>query len=64
MAKLGQLYLQGGVLNGKALLPSTYVASATRKQNHGGPALGWSYGYLWWVAPTETPSVFMAGADD
>lgn len=64
MAKLGQLYLQGGVWNGKALLPATYVESATRKQNNGGPPLGWSYGYLWWVGPTETPSVFMAGADD
>jgi len=64
MAKIGQLYLQDGVWNGKALMSSKYVDAATRKQNNGGAPLGWSYGYLWWVAPTDAPSAFMAGADD
>ena len=63
MAKLGQLFLQGGVWNGKALLPSAYVEAATRKQNSGGPPLGWSYGYLWWASP-ENPTVFEAAGDD
>lgn len=64
MAKIGQLHLQDGVWNGKPLMPSKYVNAATRKQNNGGAPLGWKYGYLWWVAPFDAPSAFMAGADD
>jgi len=65
MAKLGQLYLQGGVWSGKALMSSAYAEAATRQQSSGGAPLNLGYGYLWWVASTGSPSPeFIAGADD
>jgi len=65
MAKLGQLYLQHGSWNGKALVPAPYVEAATRKQSSGGPPMHWAYGYSWWVAPSSRlPAPYMAGAAD
>lgn len=61
MARLGQLFLQQGAWNGKALVPESYVLAATRPQNAGGPPVSMPYGYLWWVLPTEAPRrTFMA----
>ena len=42
MAKLGQLFLDGGVWNGTRILPESWVEAAT------GGALDGDYGYLWW----------------
>jgi CubicO group peptidase (beta-lactamase class C family) len=52
IAKFGQLYLQHGKWNGKQLVPSTWVESATSKQisNGNSPKSDWNqgYGYQFW----------------
>ncbi|WP_162585882.1 serine hydrolase domain-containing protein [Variovorax sp. RA8] len=53
MAKLGQLFLQNGVWEGRQLLPSSFAADATAAQNAGGAPVGLSYGYGWWVVPSK-----------
>ncbi|MDN8615988.1 serine hydrolase domain-containing protein [Variovorax ginsengisoli] len=61
MARLGQLFLQKGAWNGRALVPESYVMAATQPQTAGGPPASMPYGYLWWVLPTEAPRrTFMA----
>jgi len=52
IAKLGQLYLQGGKWNGKQLIPASWVAEATARQTSNGsaPTSDWDqgYGYQFW----------------
>jgi CubicO group peptidase (beta-lactamase class C family) len=52
MAAFGQLYLQGGVWEGKQLVPAEWVAAATVKQVENGPSdwPDWNqgYGYQFW----------------
>jgi CubicO group peptidase (beta-lactamase class C family) len=51
MAAFGQLYLQGGVWEGKQLVPAEWVAAATAKQvPNGTDSSDWSqgYGYQFW----------------
>jgi CubicO group peptidase (beta-lactamase class C family) len=52
IARLGKLYLQKGVWNGKRLLPETWVKAATSKQvsNAPNPNPDWEqgYGYQFW----------------
>lgn len=46
MAKIGQLYLDKGLWNGKKILPKWWVDESTIKHSR------WeklSYGYLWWI---------------
>ncbi|WP_406212956.1 serine hydrolase domain-containing protein [Streptomyces canus] len=57
VARLGLLYLRGGVWEGERLLPESWVAEATRAQiSHGEPPEGgWSdwqqgYGFQFWMA--------------
>ncbi|MET7729789.1 serine hydrolase domain-containing protein [Streptomyces sp. NPDC005402] len=57
IARLGQLYLRGGVWEGERLLPESWVAEATRIQiAHEAPLVGgWAdwqqgYGYQFWMA--------------
>ncbi len=47
IARFGQLYLQRGSWNGKALLPAEWVAMATAKQTSNGsnPKSDWNQGY-------------------
>ncbi|KQO26878.1 serine hydrolase [Acidovorax sp. Leaf76] len=61
MAKLGQLYLQRGQWDGKPLVPEAFADASVQVQNTGGPPVGLSYGYLWWVVPGKAPRpTFMA----
>ena len=61
MAKLGQLYLQRGQWNGQPLVPEAFADASVKVQNAGGPPVGLSYGYLWWVVPSAEPRpTFMA----
>ena len=50
LAKLGQLYLDGGIWNGQRLVSERWVRESTAEQSR------WAerdlpYGYLWWVLP-------------
>jgi CubicO group peptidase (beta-lactamase class C family) len=62
MAKFGYLYLNGGVWDGKAILPEWYVRESTRKHSEGGNPEPAEYGYLWWVIPERWhPGYYAAG---
>jgi CubicO group peptidase (beta-lactamase class C family) len=54
VARLGQLYLQGGVWEGKQVLPSAWVAEATRSHvsNAGESSPDWQrgYGFQFWMS--------------
>jgi CubicO group peptidase (beta-lactamase class C family) len=48
MARFGQFMLGGGMVDGKAILPASWIAAATTKQaDIGAPGRG--YGYQWWT---------------
>ena len=48
MAKLGQLYLQGGVWEGERVMSAEWVESSTTGQVQAWPVAPY-YGYQWWV---------------
>ncbi|MDO9358635.1 MAG: serine hydrolase [Polaromonas sp.] len=61
MAKLGQLFLQGGMWGGRQIVPQAFVTAATQPQNAGGPPVSLPYGYMWWVVPSKASRhTFMA----
>lgn len=49
MARIGQLYLQGGQWNGKQVIPASWVKDSLSFQIEDA---GWTYGYgyQWWIA--------------
>ncbi len=46
MAKIGQLYLEGGTWKGKQLIPAEWIDESTKEHSRWGKL---SYGYLWWI---------------
>jgi CubicO group peptidase (beta-lactamase class C family) len=48
LAKFGYLYLQQGIWEGQAVLPSAWVATSTTAQIETG-YMDYDYGYQWWV---------------
>jgi len=48
MAKIGQLYLNGGTWNGKQIISAEWLAESTKVHSHW-DELKLSYGYLWWI---------------
>lgn len=54
MHKLGLLYLQGGLWNGKRLVPEEWVMESTRKQVSTGAEQDYGYGYLFWGGPHDS----------
>lgn len=59
MAKLGQLYLNGGLWSGKQIVPNEWVKTSTRKHSSYGKL---DYGYLWWIID-EKEHAFAAMGD-
>jgi len=49
MAKLGYLYLHGGVWDGKQVLSRSYVEAATTKHVSTSSDVHDGYGYQWWI---------------
>jgi CubicO group peptidase (beta-lactamase class C family) len=54
MAKLGYLFLSGGVWNGERILSEEWVEESTRKQIV--TRWGGGYGYQWWIRTYQTDS--------
>ncbi|MBO1305660.1 serine hydrolase [Enterococcus sp. 669A] len=52
LAKIGQLYLNGGVWEGQQLVPEKWIKESTREQS-AWKKLGLKYGYLWWALDDE-----------
>ena len=46
MAKIGQLYLNGGVWNGQHIISSKWIEDSTKEKSRWGEL---AYGYLWWI---------------
>jgi CubicO group peptidase (beta-lactamase class C family) len=49
MAKIGQLYLNGGTWNGNQVIPPGWIGESTREHSR---CVQWgnrAYGYLWWI---------------
>jgi len=63
MAKLGYLYLNGGLWAGDRLLASDYAQAATTYQSVGDDTGLANYGYQWWVTSTYQgyPAYFALG---
>jgi len=61
MAKIGQLYLDGGRWEGRQLVPADWVRAATTQQVDS-RAMGdtGGYGYQWWVARIGDEPTFWA----
>jgi CubicO group peptidase (beta-lactamase class C family) len=55
MAKIGLLYLKGGVWDGVQIVPQEWVSASTKK--HIDATLQDGYGYQWWV---DSPELYMA----
>lgn len=53
MAKIGQLYLNGGAWEGKQIVPAQWVAESTREHSRAANWGNLAYGYLWWVVDSE-----------
>lgn len=52
MAKIGQLFLNGGVWNGKRIVSEAWVTESTSEQSRW-KQLDLPYGYLWWVCEQD-----------
>jgi len=55
MAKLGYLFLNNGQWDGKQILSSEWIATATSK--HSTPPNSYGYGYQWWLF---SPGIYVA----
>lgn len=49
MAKIGQLYLNGGVWDGKRIISSEWIYESTREHSRSVQWGNLAYGYLWWL---------------
>ncbi len=60
MVKFGELYLRGGVYNGRRILDSSWVDASWTKYSNASNSdefeqPGWGHGYQWWIATVDDP---------
>ena len=55
-ARFGQMIAQGGLWQGKQVVPADWVKASTSPQAKDGTA----YGFQWWIPPDATPGEVMA----
>lgn len=61
MIKIGQLYANKGVFNGKRIVSESFIKEATSPQNPPGQFGGQGgYGYAWWIGEGEGVKGYMA----
>jgi CubicO group peptidase (beta-lactamase class C family) len=51
MAKLGYLFLHGGMWDGRQIVSAGWVGEATSEHTGTGPGSDLGYGYQWWIYP-------------
>lgn len=61
MAKIGQLYLDGGVWNGKQIVSKSWIEESTKEHSRW-EKCNLPYGYLWWLSG-DTEQGFSAMGD-
>ncbi|PXV87778.1 CubicO group peptidase (beta-lactamase class C family) [Lachnotalea glycerini] len=49
MAKIGQLYLDGGLWNDKQIIPAWWIDESTKEHSRCSQWGNLPYGYLWWI---------------
>jgi CubicO group peptidase (beta-lactamase class C family) len=60
MAKIGQLYLDGGIYEGRKILSRYWLEESTKEKSRWGEL---SYGYLWWILDCEGERCYAAIGD-
>jgi CubicO group peptidase (beta-lactamase class C family) len=55
-ARMGQMVLQGGLWQGRQIVPAAWIAASTSPQARDGSA----YGYQWWIPANAAPGEVMA----
>jgi CubicO group peptidase (beta-lactamase class C family) len=60
MAKIGQLYLNGGSYEGREILSREWIEECTKVRSRWGDFL---YGYLWWIIDSEGDRCYAAIGD-
>jgi len=60
MAKIGQLYLNGGSYEGRQILSRKWIEECTKVRSRWGDFL---YGYLWWITDSEGDRCYAAIGD-
>jgi CubicO group peptidase (beta-lactamase class C family) len=58
LAKIGELYRNGGMWNGRRILSESWVRQST--QPHVRVRDGVGYGYSWWINTTREPAIYEA----
>ncbi|MEH6347108.1 MAG: serine hydrolase [Bermanella sp.] len=58
ITQIGQLYLNDGVVSGRRLLSSDYIARATSVHAKGGFPENDQYGYHWWLGSSQSINYF------
>jgi CubicO group peptidase (beta-lactamase class C family) len=60
LAKIGYLYLRGGIWDGRRILPAEWARAATSRMVEQGVPNGWGYGYQWWRVDSGGVEVWAA----
>ena len=63
-AKLGLLYLHGGMLNGHRIVSADWINKATSTYTGRHTQDEYGYGYQWWIPPHSTGDYFAVGIYD
>ncbi len=60
MAKIGQLYLDGGMWNGRQIVSTKWINESTKEQSRW-EKINLPYGYLWWIIDDKEHSYAAMG---
>ncbi|NNK31571.1 MAG: serine hydrolase [Xanthomonadales bacterium] len=60
LLKIGELYLDGGMYNGRRILDQSWIEKSWTRYSHSGNSSdftqpGWGHGYQWWIAKVSDP---------
>lgn len=58
LAKIGYLYLQGGMWDGERIVSQDWVKASTARQAEVGNPQAWGYGYQWWRTDTDGTEIW------